>query len=118
VVATFSHKARRRRAGRTGQGKEHAVPAHHKLELYLDAYLAAARPGGGKGEPLFRSLDRKRRLTDRRLSAREALAMIKRRARAAGLGDAICCHTFRATGITNYLENQGTLDIGQPYCLH
>src|SRR5262249_10912560 len=80
-------------------GKEHALPAHHKLEKYLDAYLAAAGLAGRKAEPLFRSLDRKRRLTERRLAAREALAMIKRRARAADLGDAICCHTFRATGI-------------------
>jgi hypothetical protein len=43
--------------------------------------------------------------------------MIKRRARAAELGDAVCCHTFRASDITNYLENKGTLDVNQPYCL-
>jgi hypothetical protein len=36
--------------------------------------------------------------------------MIKRRALDAGLPPAICCHTFRATGITVYLENGGTLD--------
>jgi hypothetical protein len=30
---------------------------------------------------------------------------------------AIGCHTFRATGITVYLMNGGTLDVGQPYCL-
>ena len=43
--------------------------------------------------------------------------MVKRRARAAGLGDRICCHSFRATGITNYLENGVTLDVNQPYRL-
>jgi integrase len=31
--------------------------------------------------------------------------MIKRRAKAAALPYSICCHTFRATGITTYLEN-------------
>jgi site-specific recombinase XerD len=98
-------------------GKHHEVPAHHKLEHYLDVYLEAAGLAGRKGEPLFRTLDRRRQLTGRRLTPREALAMIKRRARAADLGEAVCCHTFRATGITNYLENQGTLDKDQPCCL-
>ena len=99
-------------------GKEHELPAHHKLEKYLDAYLAAAGLTGRKGEPLFRSLDRHRRLTGRRLAAREALAMIKRRARAAGLGDRICNHSFRATGITNYLENKGLLEKAQAIAAH
>lgn len=44
--------------------------------------------------------------------------MIKRRARAADLGEAICCHTFRATGITNYLEHQGTLEKAQAIAAH
>ena len=29
---------------------------------------------------------------------------------AAGLSERICCHTFRATGITAYLKNGGTLE--------
>jgi hypothetical protein len=29
----------------------------------------------------------------------------------------ICCHTFRATGISTYLENGDTIDVGQPKCL-
>jgi site-specific recombinase XerD len=99
-------------------GKHHEVPAHHKLEEHLDAYLAVAQLSGCKGEPLFRSLSRQRQLSARRLSAREALAMIKRRARAANLGEAICCHTFRATGITNYLEHQGTLEKAQQIAAH
>ncbi len=99
-------------------GKEHQVPAHHKLEHFLDAYLAAAGIAGQKGKPLFRSLDRRRQLSSRRLVRREALAMVKRRARAAGLGEAVCNHTFRATGITNYLENNGTLEKAQAIAGH
>lgn len=99
-------------------GKHHEVPAHHRLEEQLDAYLAEAGIGGDKGEPLFRSLSRQRQLSARRLTAREALAMIKRRAKAAELGDAICCHTFRATGITNYLEHDGTLEKAQQIAAH
>ncbi|HYV38449.1 MAG TPA: tyrosine-type recombinase/integrase, partial [Gemmataceae bacterium] len=47
-----------------------------------------------------------------------ALAMVKRRARAANLGDRICCHSFRATGITNYLENGGTVEKAQQIAAH
>src|SRR4051794_8672744 len=35
--------------------------------------------------------------------------MIRRRAAAAGISEAIGCHTFRATGITAYLANGGAL---------
>jgi integrase len=36
--------------------------------------------------------------------------MIQRRAAAAGIGTRIGNHTFRATGITAYLRNGGTLE--------
>jgi integrase len=99
-------------------GKHHEVPCHHKAEEYLDAYLAAAGVAGQKRVPLFRTTDRRRKLTARRLSRREALAMIKRRARAAGLDGRVCNHTFRATGITNYLENGGTVEKAQQIAGH
>jgi integrase/recombinase XerD len=35
-----------------------------------------------------------------------------------GLGADICCHTFRATGITAYLENGGTLENAQAMAAH
>ena len=44
--------------------------------------------------------------------------MVKRRARAAGLPDSTCCHTFRATGITAYLQNGGTLEKAQQIANH
>lgn len=47
-----------------------------------------------------------------------AYAMVQRRARAAGIATKIGNHTFRATGITAYLKNSGTLEraaaIGHP----
>jgi integrase/recombinase XerD len=91
-------------------GKHHEVPAHHKAEEYLDAYLAAAGLYSESDAPLFPSVDRHRQLSCRPLYAREALAMIKRRARAAGLGATTCNHSFRATGLTNYLEHGGKLE--------
>jgi len=41
--------------------------------------------------------------------------MIRRRAKDAGIGTKISCHTFSATGITAYLQNSGGLDeVAQP----
>ena len=59
-----------------------------------------------------------RRLTGRALQRRIVLAMIKRRAAAAGLPHSTCCHTFRATGITAYLSNGGTLEHAQQIAGH
>lgn len=98
-------------------GKYHEVPAHHNAEDYMDAYIAAAGIADNKKAPLFRSLNRRKLLTERRLDRREALAMVKRRARFALLPEAICCHTFRATGITAYMNNGGSLENDQPYYL-
>lgn len=98
-------------------GKFHEVPAHHKAEEYVDAYLQAAGIGGDRGTPLFRTLDRHRNLTDRRMHRAEVLGMVKRRAKQAGIATAACCHSFRATGITVYLGNGGTLENDQPYYL-
>ena len=99
-------------------GKRHDVPAHHRAAEALDAYLAA----GGLEEPreaLFQSVDRAgERLTGRALTRRVVLAMIKRRASAAGLPPSTCCHTFRATGITAYLSNGGTLEHAQQIAGH
>jgi len=36
--------------------------------------------------------------------------LIKRRTRQAGLPETTPCHTFRATGITTYLQNGGTIE--------
>lgn len=99
-------------------GKFHEVPAHHAAEAYVDAYLAAAGIIFGKWDPLFRTVDRHKRLTERRISRREVLAMIKRRARDAGLPDRIGCHTWRATGITTYLLGGGTLERAQQIAAH
>jgi len=94
-------------------GKRHEVPAHHNAEAYLDAYIAAAGHGGEKKSPLFRSFDRQKRLTDRRMHRIDVLRMVKRRAKAAGLPASSCCHTFRATGITAYLDAGGTIENAQ-----
>ena len=52
------------------------------------------------------------------MDRREALAMVKRRAREVGLPSSICCHSFRATGITAYLLGGGSLEHAQKIAAH
>ena len=98
-------------------GKHHAVPAHHKAEAYLDAYLEAAGIAAEKSTPLWRSMPRAGGLGARRMSRVDVFRMIKRRVEAVGLREANC-HTFRATGITAYLLNGGTLERAQAIAAH
>lgn len=100
-------------------GRQHAMPCHHKLEEYLDAYVQAAGIADQKNDPLFRSAKgRTGVLTENRLRRGNAYDAIRRRARQAGIATEICPHSFRATGITNYLINSGSLEIAQQMAAH
>jgi integrase len=95
-------------------GKQHEMPCHHLLEQYLNEYRDAAEVSFEPKAPLFRSFQRRSgRLTERSLSQSDAYRMIRRRALAAGIRTKIGNHTFRATGITEYLRNGGKLEIAQ-----
>jgi integrase len=48
----------------------------------------------------------------------DPLGMAKARAKAIGLPDDICNHTIRATAITAYLENGGTIEHAQQIANH
>ena len=92
-------------------GRFHRVPAHHKAIEYVDTYLEVAGIIEKKSSPLFRTAVGKTRvLTDRAMTANDALRVMKRRARDAGLPKEISNHTCRATGITNFLANGGTIE--------
>ena len=100
-------------------GKRHEMPCHHNLEAYLDTYLQAAGILEAKKSPLFRpARGRTDELTASPMSRVDVWRMIRRRAREAGLNGDICCHTFRATGITAYLDNGGTLENAQLMAAH
>ena len=78
---------------------------------------------GNKKGVLFRTVDKQtiegqRQLTDRPMDRNDVLRMIKRRAKEAALPESTCCHTFRATGITAYLENRGTIEGAQAIAAH
>jgi integrase/recombinase XerD len=100
-------------------GKFHEVPVHHTAESYLDEYIEAAGIGDEKSKPLFRSTrGRSRELTTRAMSRFDAYKMIRRRAEDVGISSEIACHTFRATGITEYLRNGGTIEHAQAIAAH
>jgi site-specific recombinase XerD len=92
-------------------GKAHAMPCHHSLEAYLTAYLEQTGIMEDDKGPLFRTIGRGTdQLTRTPLPQANAYAMIRRRASAAGIGTKVGNHSFRATGITAYLKNGGTLE--------
>lgn len=98
-------------------GKEHEMPCHHNLDDYLHAYLEPAPPGAKAY--LFRAAaGRSSALSGRPMSQSDVWRMISRRAEQAGIKTKIGCHTFRATGITEYLRNGGKLEIAQQMANH
>ena len=105
-------------------GKPVIIPLHHTAADHLHAYMEAARAqlgeAFGKGTPLFRKQKRGRAriLTERRWTRNEAWAMVKRRAVDAGVDPSIGNHSFRGTGITNYLMNGGSRDTAQELAGH
>ncbi len=98
--------------------KTHDVPAHHKAQDYVEAYVEAAEIRNELQSPLFRTLDCSRKLTSSRLQRGDVLRMVKRRAKRAGIESRVCCHTMRATGITAYLENGGSVEHAQNIANH
>ena len=91
------------------------MPVHHKAQDYVTEYLEKA--GFQPNAPLFQTF-RKKKPTSRAMSRSEAYRMIRRRAIEAGIFAPVCCHSFRATGITVYLENKGTLETAQKIAAH
>ncbi len=115
-------------------GKAKDIPCHHQLEAYLDEWLCASGLRMHPIAPLFQtfasnsarhpddqeceralSLNVSPAKTVRPLSGRpmtQAMTweMLQRRRTLAGIDAAICNHTFRATGITSYLSNGGSIE--------
>jgi integrase len=101
-------------------GKEHKMPCHHALSEMLHAYVAAAGIADDRKGWLFRTSPGHNAavLTEQPMNQSDAWVMVRRRAVAAGIAAPIGNHSFRATGITNFLENGGTLEHAQDMAAH
>lgn len=100
-------------------GKRHEMPCHHNLEDYLDAYLEGAGIGTDAKGHLFRTArGRLNVLSGNPMTQPDVYRMIRRRAEDAGVRTKIGCHSFRATGITEYLRNGGKLEVAQQMANH
>ena len=92
-------------------GKQHAMPCHHNLETYLHEYIEGAGLYKTPKALLFQCYDRSSgQLNGNPLPQANAYAMIQRRAKSGEIDTHIGNHTFRATGVTAYLKNGGTLE--------
>lgn len=100
-------------------GKERVIPARHDLEGYLREFLTALGDAPPTA-PLFVSLRRgQRRAAHLPLHTGDILRMIKRRLHQAGLpAETLSCHSFRATTITNLLEQGVPLEDVQQLAGH
>ncbi len=100
-------------------GQEKIIPVHHIAARYVDEYIEQAGFHSQSNEYLFRSFEKgKSELSNKPLDRTNAWAMVKRRAKRAGLSNLISNHTFRGTGMTNFLENGGELEIAQEIAGH
>lgn len=105
------------------RGKKTRVPCHHELREAIDAFMRCS-PAGPR-TPVFRSVDRalgedgERQLTRRRLKSSNVLAMVKKGCAAVGVDPALVCnHSFRASGITAYIANGGSIDTAAEIAGH
>lgn len=98
-------------------GVERDIPAHPKLVEHLDAWLQAS--GFSGNSPLFpASLRKGTGFAFHPMTRGDVLRMVKRRLIAAGIPPVFSNHSFRATGITEFLTNGGSLEVAQQLANH
>src|SRR6266436_301964 len=101
------------------RGKEHEVPVHSKAKEAVDLWLERSYVASKPNAPLFPSFAKNRETLDwRRLDRRSVLKLVEKRAKASGILKRVCCHSFRATGVTEYMNSGGTIEIAQRIAGH
>ena len=101
------------------RGKEHEVPVHSKAKEAVDFWLNQSLLASNPSAPLFPSFGKNREtIESRRLDRRSVLKLVEKRAKASGILKGVCCHSFRATGVTEYMNSGGTIEIAQRIAGH
>jgi hypothetical protein len=90
---------------------------HHKLEELPDEYIKVTGLGAGPGSPLFpAALGNTGKLSRRPLVRTDAADMLKNATQASRLTGSLLASL--APGITNFLENDGTVEAAQRIAGH
>ncbi|MBS0232503.1 MAG: tyrosine-type recombinase/integrase [Proteobacteria bacterium] len=106
-------------------GKPHQLPLNREAERYLRAFLAKSSEGSAGCDPnpegwLFRRWNKRRRvLTSLPLDRLVCYRMVRRRAKSLGIVHRkMGNHTFRATGITMFINAGGVLEDARRLANH
>ena len=99
-------------------GVEREIVCHPLLPIYLDAWIRAADLKSS--DPLFPTFTGPKhdQLSEQPMSRHKALQKVKRRLSRVELSHLFTNHSFRATGITTFLENGGDLKTAQNIAGH
>ncbi|MEQ8446904.1 MAG: tyrosine-type recombinase/integrase [Pelagibacterium sp.] len=97
-------------------GKVADIPCHHELDEILSWYLNS-HPFAPH-DYIFQSVGRNKSLTGLPVHPANFYQRVKRYARELGLSDKISNHSFRATGITAFLSNNGSLEMAAKIANH
>src|SRR5271157_2647098 len=101
------------------RGKIHEVPVHSKAREAIDQWVLASNLGSDPSAPLFPAFGKNKKTPElRHLDRTSVWKLVQARAHASGLKKRVCCHSFRATGITEYMNAGGSLDIAQRMAGH
>ena len=95
---------------REKRSKVFELPLHPRAEAAVDVWLDASALGQFAERPLFPAFEADREtLSDRPMDRSSVWVRVKRRLVDAGLETRYGCHSFRATGVTLFIQNGGTL---------
>jgi integrase len=107
------------------RGKIHEVPVHSRAREAIDQWLTSSGLGDNPAAPLFPAFYGKNKLAEtqnpkalRHMHPTSVWKLVQLRALASGIKKRVCCHSFRATGITEYMNRGGTLEVAQRIAGH
>lgn len=89
--------------------KFHRVTVHRAARKAVEQYIMSAKLAQRLTEPLFQTIGRSGKLTGRSMTRNDAYKVVRKWARKAGLPPRICCHSTRATAITEFIRKGGSL---------
>ena len=101
------------------RGKVHELPVHPKAEQAVEVWLANSGLSEHLDWPLFPAFLRDRETPIKRpISRRSLYKLLRRFATKAKIDKKIGCHSFRATAITFFRENGGSLEDARKIANH